>query len=309
MCVVWPAATGKRSRTKKRTPPPRDESSSSSDEDEEESHSPSRNDFYERSPHFPSSSFGPPDVQQFLPDVLDSLMDEENRSPRKNSGKRRREDNEVASLPAVRSRKEVSEMNLYEPEDDEEEQEESTRSSESSQEEGDGEQLADSPNEDDEEESLKFSPDERREVDGWSIKEVHEAVKDDLRRYGQDSHILRIMQFMSAFSDELSHLGEKALLQQVGWTKWKEALKRTKLSKAKEEDCLWDSASRRVAPPHASLLSPQQSTLTSHLTSPSACACVCLCCCDSVCQNVEESCSLRPRFGQPAFPLGRCVLR
>ena len=240
MCVVWPAATGKRSRTKKRTPPPRDESSSSSDEDEEESHSPSRNDFYERSPHFPSSSFGPPDVQQFLPDVLDSLMDEENRSPRKNSGKRRREDKEVASLPAVRSRKEVSEMNLYEPEDDEEEQEESTRSSESSQEEGDGEQLADSPNEDDEEESLKFSPDERREVDGWSIKEVHEAVKDDLRRYGQDSHILRIMQFMSAFSDELSHLGEKALLQQVGWTKWKEALKRTKLSKAKEEDCLWD---------------------------------------------------------------------
>jgi hypothetical protein len=80
------------------------------------------------------------------------------------------------------------------------------------------------------------------EVDSLTIGEVHEALKDDVRAYGSvHSRLLSVITFICAFSDNLPQLAEKAVLHQVGWVKWKDAVKLCRISKSKDDDTLWDS--------------------------------------------------------------------
>jgi hypothetical protein len=144
---------------------------------------------------------------------------------------------------------------------------------------------------------LECTPEQQSEVDSLTLRQVHEAVKADIVRYREeDSRLVRLLEFISSFTDELAGLARRALQVDVGWMLWKDAVKRTCISKNKSGDSryLWEGLSRE---------SPQRRSTSLLHYSPVpfllCCACVSLygrrCWRCSVCEDVEERHALHTR--------------
>ena len=144
--------------------------------------------------------------------------------------------------------------------DDEEEEEEGEQENDIVDEE-DGEE-----NEDDGENSLQYSPDERKGVDSLGVKEVQAELKKDIEANGEDdSRIIRLIEFISAFDDSCAEAAPRSVSNPLGWRTWKAAVQKVKFGNSNEaEDSLWSSQSQ----PHHSHAHTRTVHLTLSLSSP-----------------------------------------